>query len=130
MGYSVYTPGGHEGKQLPTLYWLSGLTCDDTNFTFKAGAFEHLVRRLDIGLDFCCIYSFRNRPAHAVWWWLCVVVLVLVVHALGGGPIDVTGGHTPCGGGGVWWCVVVVVLVVHAFGGGGPIDATGGAPAV
>lgn len=43
MGYSVFTPGGYEGKQLPTLYWLSGLTCDDTNFTFKAGAFEHLA---------------------------------------------------------------------------------------
>jgi S-formylglutathione hydrolase FrmB len=28
-----------EGKEnVPVMYWLSGLTCDDTNFAMKAGA--------------------------------------------------------------------------------------------
>jgi len=28
-----------KGQQIAALYWLSGLTCDDTNFSSKAGAF-------------------------------------------------------------------------------------------
>jgi len=43
MGFAVYTPAAAATKKVPTLYWLSGLTCDDTNFIFKAGAFEHLA---------------------------------------------------------------------------------------
>ena len=39
-----------EDENLPVLYWLSGLTCDDTNFAMKAGsrafeAAEKQVRR-------------------------------------------------------------------------------------
>lgn len=29
---------------VPVIYWLSGLTCDDTNFAMKAGAFLHAER--------------------------------------------------------------------------------------
>ena len=29
---------------VPVIYWLSGLTCDDTNFAMKAGAFSHAER--------------------------------------------------------------------------------------
>eukprot|EP00985_Skeletonema_marinoi_P019694 scaffold11399_cov147-Skeletonema_marinoi.AAC.1 len=28
-------------ENVPVIYWLSGLTCDDTNFAMKAGAFSH-----------------------------------------------------------------------------------------
>jgi S-formylglutathione hydrolase len=37
MNFSVYLPAG-SGTELPVLYWLSGLTCTDENFTNKAGA--------------------------------------------------------------------------------------------
>eukprot|EP00729_Bicosta_minor_P010855 gene10855-10962_t len=39
MGFAVYTPKAAEAPDaaVPALYWLSGLTCDDTNFIFKAG---------------------------------------------------------------------------------------------
>ncbi|KAJ8614046.1 hypothetical protein CTAYLR_005836 [Chrysophaeum taylorii] len=41
MTFAVFVPGAvitPEGGW-PVLYWLSGLTCDDTNFSTKAGAF-------------------------------------------------------------------------------------------
>jgi S-formylglutathione hydrolase len=37
MNFSVYLPP-RSGSKLPVLYWLSGLTCTDENFTNKAGA--------------------------------------------------------------------------------------------
>jgi S-formylglutathione hydrolase len=37
MKFSVFVPAG-EGP-FPTLYWLSGLTCTEENFTTKAGAY-------------------------------------------------------------------------------------------
>jgi S-formylglutathione hydrolase len=37
MNFSIYIPP-HCGRELPVLYWLSGLTCTDENFTIKAGA--------------------------------------------------------------------------------------------
>lgn len=39
--FAVYLPPRAEaGAKVPTLYWLSGLTCTDENFTQKAGAFR------------------------------------------------------------------------------------------
>lgn len=39
MRFAVYLPPQLEqGKKLPVLYWLSGLTCTDENFMQKAGA--------------------------------------------------------------------------------------------
>lgn len=38
MTLSVFVPGG-EGP-FPVLYWLSGLTCTEDNFTTKAGAYQ------------------------------------------------------------------------------------------
>ncbi|MEX2334381.1 MAG: alpha/beta hydrolase-fold protein, partial [Pseudohongiella sp.] len=39
MRFSVYLPSGMSSDQkLPVLYWLSGLTCNDENFSTKAGA--------------------------------------------------------------------------------------------
>lgn len=41
MVFSLFLPGGPKfrGQTTPALFWLSGLTCDDTNFSTKAGAF-------------------------------------------------------------------------------------------
>lgn len=38
MTFSVYLPPQAEQGPLPSLYWLSGLTCTDDNFRVKAGA--------------------------------------------------------------------------------------------
>lgn len=38
MQFSVYLPQKRNNKQVPVLYWLSGLTCTDQNFVTKAGA--------------------------------------------------------------------------------------------
>lgn len=38
MTFSIYLPASAHDKKLPVLYWLSGLTCNDENFTLKAGA--------------------------------------------------------------------------------------------
>jgi len=40
MKFAVYTPDAAAAKDLPAVYWLSGLTCTDENFSQKAGAFE------------------------------------------------------------------------------------------
>lgn len=38
--FAIYTPDVTEYRKLPTVYWLSGLTCTDENFSQKAGAFQ------------------------------------------------------------------------------------------
>lgn len=38
MNFSVYLPAQAESREVPVLYWLSGLTCTDENFVQKAGA--------------------------------------------------------------------------------------------
>ena len=38
MRFSVYLPPQAETAKVPVLYWLSGLTCTEENFTIKAGA--------------------------------------------------------------------------------------------
>ena len=39
MTFAVYLPPqAEQGRKLPVLYWLSGLTCTDENFMQKAGA--------------------------------------------------------------------------------------------
>lgn len=38
MNIAVYLPPQAETQKLPVLYWLSGLTCTEENFTTKAGA--------------------------------------------------------------------------------------------
>lgn len=41
MLFSVYLPPSYEAKALPILYWLSGLTCSDENFSTKSGAQQY-----------------------------------------------------------------------------------------
>ena len=38
MRFAVYRPPQAEFGPVPVLYWLSGLTCTEENFTVKAGA--------------------------------------------------------------------------------------------
>ena len=38
MRLAVFLPPAAEAEQVPVLYWLSGLTCTEENFTVKAGA--------------------------------------------------------------------------------------------
>jgi S-formylglutathione hydrolase len=38
MTFSIYLPLPRDDNPPPVLYWLSGLTCNDENFTLKAGA--------------------------------------------------------------------------------------------
>jgi S-formylglutathione hydrolase len=38
MRFSVYLPPGAEGKRLPVLFYLAGLTCSEETFMIKAGA--------------------------------------------------------------------------------------------
>ena len=39
MRFTVFVPGHAEGERLPVIYFLSGLTCTEDNFTTKAGAY-------------------------------------------------------------------------------------------
>lgn len=39
MKFSIYLPAGcAPDNRMPVVYWLSGLTCTETNFIEKAGA--------------------------------------------------------------------------------------------
>ncbi|MFL9991260.1 S-formylglutathione hydrolase [Paraburkholderia sediminicola] len=38
MNFTVFLPKLSQERRLPVLYWLSGLTCNEQNFTTKAGA--------------------------------------------------------------------------------------------
>lgn len=47
MNFSIYLPSNKEDKKIPLIWWLSGLTCTDDNFSEKSGfqrlAEEHQV---------------------------------------------------------------------------------------
>ena len=49
MQFSVYLPPAAEKHKVPVLYWLSGLTCTDENFSIKAGA-QRIAAELGIAL--------------------------------------------------------------------------------
>lgn len=49
MQFSVFLPPQAETQQVPSLYWLSGLTCTDENFSAKAGA-QRIAAELGIAL--------------------------------------------------------------------------------
>lgn len=49
MQFSVYLPPQAEHHPVPAVYWLSGLTCTDQNFTTKAGA-QRVAAELGIAL--------------------------------------------------------------------------------
>lgn len=49
MTFSIFLPPPRDHTPPPVLYWLSGLTCNDENFTTKAGA-QHVAAELGIVL--------------------------------------------------------------------------------
>lgn len=49
MQFSVFLPPQAESQEVPALYWLSGLTCTDENFSSKAGA-QRVAAELGIAL--------------------------------------------------------------------------------
>ena len=49
MNLSIYLPETANKEKVLVVYWLSGLTCTDENFTFKAGA-QRAAAELDIAL--------------------------------------------------------------------------------
>lgn len=49
MQFSVYLPPQAEFHKVPALYWLSGLTCTDENFSAKSGA-QRIAAELGIAL--------------------------------------------------------------------------------
>lgn len=51
MTFAIYLPPQAETQKVPVLYWLSGLTCTDENFTQKAGAF---CKAAELGLAIVC----------------------------------------------------------------------------
>ncbi|MDP6436406.1 MAG: S-formylglutathione hydrolase [Gammaproteobacteria bacterium] len=40
MRFSIYLPDAAASRKLPVMWWLSGLTCTEDNFTVKAGAYR------------------------------------------------------------------------------------------
>ncbi|WP_314154542.1 alpha/beta hydrolase-fold protein, partial [Rouxiella badensis] len=49
MTFSIYLPPPRDDSPPPVVYWLSGLTCNDENFTTKAGA-QRIAAELGIVL--------------------------------------------------------------------------------
>ncbi|MDU2023425.1 MAG: alpha/beta hydrolase-fold protein, partial [Leclercia adecarboxylata] len=49
MTFSIFLPPVTRAAKPPLLYWLSGLTCNDENFTTKAGA-QRVAAELGIAL--------------------------------------------------------------------------------
>lgn len=49
MTFSIFLPPSNGAAKPPVLYWLSGLTCNDENFTTKAGA-QRVAAELGIAL--------------------------------------------------------------------------------
>ena len=49
MRFGLYLPPQAAEKEVPVLYWLSGLTCTDENFTQKAGA-QRVAAELGIAI--------------------------------------------------------------------------------
>lgn len=49
MTFSIFLPPANGKAKPPVLYWLSGLTCNDENFTTKAGA-QRVAAELGIAL--------------------------------------------------------------------------------
>lgn len=49
MTFAIYLPPQAQQNKVPVLYWLSGLTCNDENFSTKAGA-QRVAAELGIAL--------------------------------------------------------------------------------
>ena len=45
MRFAVFLPPQAQARKRPVLWWLSGLTCTEENFTIKAGAFRRAAEK-------------------------------------------------------------------------------------
>lgn len=52
MHFTIYLPPQADTKQVPVVYWLSGLTCTDENFVLKSGA-QRIASELGLALLIC-----------------------------------------------------------------------------
>lgn len=49
MTFSIYLPSNKEKKKIPLIWWLSGLTCTDDNFSQKSG-FQRLAEKHQVAV--------------------------------------------------------------------------------
>lgn len=49
MTFSIYLPSNKEEKKIPIIWWLSGLTCTDDNFSQKSG-FQRLANKYQVAV--------------------------------------------------------------------------------
>lgn len=49
MTFSIYLPSNQEKKEIPLIWWLSGLTCTDDNFSQKSG-FQALAAKYQVAV--------------------------------------------------------------------------------
>lgn len=49
MTFSIYLPSNKEKKKIPLIWWLSGLTCTDDNFSQKSG-FQRLAEKYQLAV--------------------------------------------------------------------------------
>lgn len=49
MTFSIYLPSNKEMKKIPLIWWLSGLTCTDDNFSQKSG-FQRLAEKHQVAV--------------------------------------------------------------------------------
>lgn len=49
MNFSIYLPANKEGKEINLIWWLSGLTCTDDNFSQKSG-FQRLADKYNVAV--------------------------------------------------------------------------------
>lgn len=49
MNFSIYLPENKENKKIPLIWWLSGLTCTDDNFSEKSG-FQRLADKHNLAV--------------------------------------------------------------------------------
>lgn len=49
MNFSIYLPSNKENKKIPLIWWLSGLTCTDDNFSQKSG-FQRLAEKHQVAV--------------------------------------------------------------------------------
>ncbi|ANU28168.1 S-formylglutathione hydrolase [Planococcus versutus] len=49
MAFSIYLPSNKQQKEIPLIWWLSGLTCTDDNFSQKSG-FQRLAEQHQVAV--------------------------------------------------------------------------------
>lgn len=49
MTFSIYLPSNKENKEIPLIWWLSGLTCTDDNFSQKSG-FQAIASKYQVAV--------------------------------------------------------------------------------